>query len=92
MTGGLFDVRSSPPVDPFYDDLEADDQADLGRIATLLRVTTWPDGVLKFEIGPQIACNDTEWVSRYRVVGQEIQLLAIWNRRLGLPRSRPGEL
>ena len=88
MPDGLFEVESSPTMHGLAQQLTADDEAELGRIITLLRVSPWPDGVLKFSLqlgegtGPALGevsvYNDGEWTVIYRVAARMIQLLDAW--------------
>ena len=88
MPDGLFEVESSPTMHGLAQQLTADDEAELGRIITLLRVSPWPDGVLKFSLqvsgeaglmlGEVSVYNDFEWTVIYRIAGRTIQLLDAW--------------
>ena len=70
MTNLLYDILPSPAVEQFHDALPPDDQAELGRVVTLLRLNPHPDGLVRFADGPLIAYDDGEWVLLYRVVGR----------------------
>ena len=65
MANGLFEVESSPNILALTDQLSAADEAELGRIVTLVRLNPWPDGVLKFSLRLDgedvIVYSDGEW-------------------------------
>ncbi len=82
MANELFEVASSPNIVTLADQLSLADQAELGRIVTLLRLNPWPDGVLKFSLhldeGEVIVDNDGAWNVIYRIVARTLQLLDAW--------------
>ena len=88
MPDGLFEIESSPTIVALADQLGPDDEAELGRVITLLRVSPWPDGILKFSLqlddetafarGEVSVYNDGEWTVIYRIAGRAIQLLDAW--------------
>jgi hypothetical protein len=82
VTNELFEVASSPNIVTLADQLSPADEAELGRIVTLLRLNPWPDGVLKFSLHLDevevIVYNDGAWNVIYRIVSRTLQLLDAW--------------
>ena len=82
MADGLFEVESSPTILTLVDRLSPTDEAELGRIVTLVRLNPWPDGVVKFSLqlddNDLVVYNDGEWSVIYRIVARTLQLLDAW--------------
>jgi hypothetical protein len=82
VANGLFEVESSPNILTLAGKLSPTDEAELGRIITLVRLNPWPDGVVKFALqlddNDLIVYNDGEWSVIYRIALRTLQLLDAW--------------
>lgn len=94
MANILYEVRSSPAVDAFYDRLSREDQMEMSLIVSALRVDPWPDDERKIELssdlGGMFAYDDGDWIINYKVVGRTIHLYGAWHRGSGSSAGAPG--